>query len=180
MFETKKKFLNLVESSLTRAKNAGYLVGDYVTLDKKMFTNKLVKKWHDALSDDYKAALDEMSKDGKKLRIAELNTPIPQSFGLTTGTDVVGLPRFATIYEEIAANLWGNVVVVPVAVLKIVKLDGNNITPGNPTYQQGEITDKPVPVKTDGENHNLTDKNTTLPSGKRSDGRDQAKKPEEK
>lgn len=179
MFETKKKFLTLLETSLVRAKNSGFLVGDYVTIDKKAMSNEIAKKWYSQLSDEYREVIDELSKPNKKLRIAELNVAKPQSFGLVTGTDLVGQPRFATIYEEIAANLWGNVAIVPVVILKIVKLEGNNITPGHPTFQQGEITQEPVPVKIEG-GENLPTQNTKIMVGKLTDGRSQIKKPTEK
>lgn len=180
MFEKKKKFLRLVESTLERARNNGYLVGDYVTISKKGFGSKIVKDWMEGISDDYKNAIKAMANSDKKLRIAELDTPVGKGFGLTTGTDVIGKPRFATVYEEIAANLWGNVVVVPVALLMIVKPDGNNITPGDVTYKDEKITGKPIPVKVEGDNITLPTKDTKLPSGSRKDGRDQATKPVEK
>ena len=180
MFETKRKFLTLVENAMIRAKNAGFLVGDYVTIDYSVFKkNQEAKKWFDSISQEYRDAIKALSESEGNLRIAELNVDLPQHFFPVpvTGTEIQGRLRYATVYEEIAAVRWGSVVVVPVMALRIRKPDGNNLVPGRPKFKDNKITDHPVEVSTSGEEHNLPKSNTTIPSGVVKDGRSQIKKP---
>lgn len=180
MFNTKQTFLRLVEDYTERQRNFGFMEGDYVEIDKGKLSNKIIKKWYDMLSDDYKKAIDKVANSEYLVKIGRLNCPVPTSFGLVTGTELAGQPRFASIYEEIAANLAGTTVVVPVGILKVVKPEGNNLKPGRPKFKEGDYPNKPTEVKTDGENHNLPKVNVKIPSGRRDDGRNQIKKPTEK
>ena len=185
MSDIKKKFLHILEETTARMQGDGFCVGDYVKID----LSKLSKSnWFKSISDDFKSAIKAVANSEYNLKIKEIDQPFPQSHGWITGTDVVGHPRFAYVYEEIAANLCGNVVVVPVSALSLVELEGNNITPGHPKYRDEKLTDKPVEVKTkaneptttDNGDRNLPKNNTTIPSGSRKDGRNQVKKPEKK
>lgn len=186
MFETKKKFLSILEETTARMQGGGFCVGDYVKIDLAKVKKS---KWYDTITDEFKDAIKEVADSEYNLKISEICQPFPQSHGWFTGTDVVGHQRFAYVFEEIAANLHGNIVVVPITCLERVKLEGNNITPGHPKYKDEKITDKPVEVKStkaneptgsDSGERSLPKNNTTLPSGARKDGRNQVKKPEKK
>lgn len=185
MFETKKKFLLMFEEVQQRLLDGGFANGDYVTID---FPTLKKSVWYKNVNDNIKELVDALSKSEYNLKIKDILDDDTQPHGWMTGNDVPGEARFMVVGEEIAANLFGREIIVPMFALKIVKLEGNNITPGHPKYKENKpereenvgASTEPTNSKADNGKRNLPTVNIVIPAGPVRDGKNDAKKPVKK
>ena len=184
MNKFKGKCLTLLENTLNRYQQGGFLAGDYVKIKKNALKSEMVDKMSDAMKNMIKVAM----KENTHLRVSYIKSTAAEAMnGPINAANIPGC-LWADIVFEYAPGMWKDPMTVPVEILEKIEMDGDMT--GYAPYKQNikrpnnEIR-TPVEVKNTNNadkevsiTHNLTVKNTKLantPAPK--DGREGLKKP---
>ncbi len=153
------KFLNLIESAISRHSNGNLLIGDIVKVVKNYKSKDSYKK----LSDGIKDYLEDFLKTDKSLRVVDIKTEMPSrapgdeanrgsSFNVELATEFApgsyDLQRKVTVPSDILepANVYPNLTPIPDSIRKKerrnftpveVDVDGK---PGNSGKEEDEET----------------------------------------
>lgn len=175
------KFLNLVENSLSRYSNGGFLVGDIV----KLVANYKSKACYKDLNDTIKKFVDDLSKTDKSLRIVDIKTYYPSGapgdnsnrgtcFNIDIATEFApgsyDLQNKVTVPSDILepANVYPSLAPIPDSLRKKERI---NMTPVKPEEDE-EMPNNPYAqtlMSQDGEklvrgDRALLNKNVKIPS----------------
>jgi hypothetical protein len=136
-----KKFIKLIETTITRVTRGGFLLGDYV----KFVKNYKSKKEYKDLNDSVKEVIDDLAKTKLNVRVVGINDKQPHRYpgnaDLMTGEVILALAE-----DQGGGRTHGNVF-VPSCLCKVVDHYPNLAPfPDEWTYDNKEIH-KPVEVK---------------------------------
>ena len=136
-----KKFIKLIETTITRVTRGGFFAGDYV----KFVKNYKSKKEYKDLNDSVKEAIDDLAKSKLNVRVVGINDKQPLRYpgnaDLMTGEVILALSE-----DQGGGRTHGNVF-VPACLCKVVDHYPNLAPlPAEWNYDNKEIH-KPVEVK---------------------------------
>lgn len=156
-----KKFIKLIESSITRATRGGFLVGDYVVIVK----NHKSRKEYKDLSDPMKEAIGNLAKSKLHLRITGIND-VPAMRYSGNPDNMSGNVVLSVSEDQGGGRIYGNVL-VPSCLCTVKDFYPNYAPfPDEWSYQNKEIH-KPMEIKTIESgikdiNYNLPTKDTKM------------------
>lgn len=166
-------FKQICEDTIYRFQNGGILPGDLVKIHKDALNHPKVKE----LSQEYKELIKQAIKTDLNLRAGAVKSNRPNtSTNYGGGQTDAPTDFYVDVVAEYAPGLWRNPMTLPIEVIERID-NGANIAPVPDSMKRKSKVTKPEKTESKDENRRTATKNTKLPTGKVSDGRDQAIKP---
>lgn len=115
----KGKYEQLMEQTLYRYQQGGFLRGDYVKLKEDAFNNPIVKQ----MSDQVKELLRQYIESGVHFRVSYIKSGQSEAFnGPVDAANVPAAPLWADIVVEYAPGMWKDPFTLPLEVLEKVDI----------------------------------------------------------
>lgn len=157
-----ENFDNLLEASLVRFQQGGFLTGDYVKIKKSALNNDKIKN----MSEGFKDRLKTFIESDINIRVSAVKTQRANtSTGIIGGADAPA-DYYVDIVQEVSPGLWANPMTVPMEIIEKQDFDFFAKTPDS-LHRKSKVEKESDdigadPIANASKDSNLPDKNTKL------------------